>query len=640
METHLPLARQGRADHRRRQARRRGDRPPLHAAGASLDACTTASSRRRGARCCRPNSNAIARRLGRADPGRPARRRAACPPLVEPDARHASAGLDVLVNNASTFFPTPVGDDHARRHWDDLVGTNLRAPLFLSQAAAPALRKRAGRDRQHHRHPRRAPAEGLRRLLGREGGPRRAHPLARARARARGARQRASHPARSCGPRTAQFDELLAAAHRLAHAAQARGLARRHRARRRTSCSPTRPTSPARRSPSTAAATWRSDAPARCVRWPPGCPARPPPSCRRRCGRSPASSACSPATTCCGRSATRWRSRSVRRGCTSSSRRCSSRCSPSRRCSAGSPGRFPRKRLLPWLYALLRRQPDRLLRDLRGRRHAGRRRSPARSSSGCRVFNLFARQRVLEPDGRPVRHRAGASASTASSPRAAPPGRSPAFADRAVRDAGRREGHAARVGRASCASPSSAVTRLRDWARAPEAGGPRRSRSPAAAGRGSPTSRAARIRSASASSCSPTRCCRRSSTRQAALVPAAIADSARAHAPARAGRLRGERADAGHAGVRVRGADPQARHYASCSARCPSCRSSASSRSRSRRGSRRWSRSASCAAPASTRCRSPRARRSSPTCRCPSRSTRRKNVIDTLVHRFGDTSST
>jgi pteridine reductase len=46
--------------------------------------------------------------------------------------------LDVLVNNASSFYPTPVGEITAR-HWDDLIGTNLKAPLFLAQAAAQAL---------------------------------------------------------------------------------------------------------------------------------------------------------------------------------------------------------------------------------------------------------------------------------------------------------------------------------------------------------------------------------------------------------------------------------------------------------------------------------------------------------------------
>jgi len=51
--------------------------------------------------------------------------------------------LDALVNNASTFFPTPVGE-MTPASWDSLIGTNLRAPLFLSQAAAPHLRKTGG----------------------------------------------------------------------------------------------------------------------------------------------------------------------------------------------------------------------------------------------------------------------------------------------------------------------------------------------------------------------------------------------------------------------------------------------------------------------------------------------------------------
>ncbi len=51
--------------------------------------------------------------------------------------------LDGLVNNASSFFETNVGDI-TLADWDDLIGTNVRAPLFLSQAAAPALRKTQG----------------------------------------------------------------------------------------------------------------------------------------------------------------------------------------------------------------------------------------------------------------------------------------------------------------------------------------------------------------------------------------------------------------------------------------------------------------------------------------------------------------
>jgi pteridine reductase len=51
--------------------------------------------------------------------------------------------LDAVVNNASTFFSTPVGaiDDGA---WENLIGSNLKGPLFLSQAAAPHLAASAG----------------------------------------------------------------------------------------------------------------------------------------------------------------------------------------------------------------------------------------------------------------------------------------------------------------------------------------------------------------------------------------------------------------------------------------------------------------------------------------------------------------
>ena len=52
-------------------------------------------------------------------------------------------GIDVLVNNASSFYSTPVGEI-TEQAWDDLIGTNLKAPLFLSQAAAPHLRRRQG----------------------------------------------------------------------------------------------------------------------------------------------------------------------------------------------------------------------------------------------------------------------------------------------------------------------------------------------------------------------------------------------------------------------------------------------------------------------------------------------------------------
>jgi pteridine reductase len=67
---------------------------------------------------------------------------AALPGLVA-DATRAFGGLDILVNNASTFFPTPFGDI-SEIDWDDLIGTNLKAPLFLAQAAASALHTRSG----------------------------------------------------------------------------------------------------------------------------------------------------------------------------------------------------------------------------------------------------------------------------------------------------------------------------------------------------------------------------------------------------------------------------------------------------------------------------------------------------------------
>ena len=51
--------------------------------------------------------------------------------------------LDILINNASSFFPTKVGEIN-EEHWDNLFASNLKAPLFLSQAAAPYLSKTQG----------------------------------------------------------------------------------------------------------------------------------------------------------------------------------------------------------------------------------------------------------------------------------------------------------------------------------------------------------------------------------------------------------------------------------------------------------------------------------------------------------------
>jgi pteridine reductase len=67
---------------------------------------------------------------------------AGLPALVEQSVQ-AFGRLDALVNNASSFYPTPFGGI-GEGEWDDLVGSNLRAPLFLSQAAAPWLREARG----------------------------------------------------------------------------------------------------------------------------------------------------------------------------------------------------------------------------------------------------------------------------------------------------------------------------------------------------------------------------------------------------------------------------------------------------------------------------------------------------------------
>jgi pteridine reductase len=59
------------------------------------------------------------------------------------DAVKAYGRLDALVNNASSFYPTAMGEI-TEKAWDDLVGTNLKAPLFLSQSAARELKKNHG----------------------------------------------------------------------------------------------------------------------------------------------------------------------------------------------------------------------------------------------------------------------------------------------------------------------------------------------------------------------------------------------------------------------------------------------------------------------------------------------------------------
>ena len=59
------------------------------------------------------------------------------------DALAGWGRLDALINNASSFYPTPIGKA-TEQDWDDLMGSNLKAPFFLSQAAAPALKQQHG----------------------------------------------------------------------------------------------------------------------------------------------------------------------------------------------------------------------------------------------------------------------------------------------------------------------------------------------------------------------------------------------------------------------------------------------------------------------------------------------------------------
>lgn len=66
----------------------------------------------------------------------------ALPMMIDSIIKQAGR-LDILVNNASSFFPTPFGGI-TKVHWDNLMGSNLKAPLFLSQAAAPHLIKYKG----------------------------------------------------------------------------------------------------------------------------------------------------------------------------------------------------------------------------------------------------------------------------------------------------------------------------------------------------------------------------------------------------------------------------------------------------------------------------------------------------------------
>jgi pteridine reductase len=59
------------------------------------------------------------------------------------NAVHHWGGLDILVNNASQFYPKAFGDVD-ENDWSVLINSNLKAPFFLSQILAPALQQRKG----------------------------------------------------------------------------------------------------------------------------------------------------------------------------------------------------------------------------------------------------------------------------------------------------------------------------------------------------------------------------------------------------------------------------------------------------------------------------------------------------------------
>lgn len=60
-----------------------------------------------------------------------------------PNVIEQTGRLDVLINNASTFYPTPI-ENITLKDWDNLLGTNLKAPLFLSKHAAKYLKDSEG----------------------------------------------------------------------------------------------------------------------------------------------------------------------------------------------------------------------------------------------------------------------------------------------------------------------------------------------------------------------------------------------------------------------------------------------------------------------------------------------------------------
>ena len=94
-------------------------------------------------RTSRDDAQALARSLDRERPGTVATFGCdlldpGAPERLVSDVIARFGALDVLVNNASSFYSTPL-DTTTEAQWDDLVGTNLKAPYFVTQAAARFL---------------------------------------------------------------------------------------------------------------------------------------------------------------------------------------------------------------------------------------------------------------------------------------------------------------------------------------------------------------------------------------------------------------------------------------------------------------------------------------------------------------------
>jgi pteridine reductase len=111
----------------------------LHASGASLmihyrNSAEEARALQSELNLQRPNSTAIIQG--------DLLNLAALPGLVQETIRHFGR-LDALINNASSYYPTELGEIDEQQ-WHDLTGSNLQAPLFLAQAAANELRRRHG----------------------------------------------------------------------------------------------------------------------------------------------------------------------------------------------------------------------------------------------------------------------------------------------------------------------------------------------------------------------------------------------------------------------------------------------------------------------------------------------------------------